>query len=40
LQVFRIIGTLKNRKEIDEGGGGTISNLGQVNYDPIKMMES
>jgi hypothetical protein len=40
LQVFRITGTLKNRKEIDKGGGGMISTLGQANYDPIKMMES
>jgi hypothetical protein len=38
LQVFRITGTLKNKKKIDKGGKGTILTLRLANYDPMEMM--
>jgi hypothetical protein len=40
LQVFKITGTLKNRKQIDKGGEEMILILGLANYDPMKMIES
>jgi hypothetical protein len=38
LQVFRITGTLKNKKKVDKGGKGTILTLRLANYDPMEMM--
>jgi hypothetical protein len=38
LQVFRIIGTLKNRKQIEKRKEKMILILGLANNDPIKMM--
>jgi len=40
MQVFKTIGTLKNRGKIDKRGEGMISTLGLANKDPMRMMES
>ena len=40
MQVFKTIGTLKNRGKIGKRGEDMISTLGLANKDPIKMMES